>query len=250
MSHPATDASPDRWTFEEEVYSFTSDPRKLGAKLLFSVDPTSYKGAFPFTAYVPAVPDLALASQQRTALSKPKATRTPSVSFIYVPNPARTISSFHQILAWVEDYAAGATIRSGTPGPGVAGRSFYSSLGHLNETWQDPTFMKHVMGGLAWTFGSNTTWVASGLYGGALPTVRTGASNNMTVAAANPWSPVVGSNATAPPPPPPKPTETLGSGSPAATGAGTTGNTSGAASVKIGAGVWAAVLAVAGIFTL
>lgn len=45
-THPATVNSPDRWTFEEEVYSFTTDPRKLGAKLLFSVDPTSYKGTF------------------------------------------------------------------------------------------------------------------------------------------------------------------------------------------------------------
>jgi len=207
MSHPATDASPDRWTFEEEVYSFTSDPRKLGAKLLFSVDPTSYKE----NNVVKAQGD---------------------------PHP----------IAWVEDYAAGASVRPGTPGPGVAGRSFYSSLGHLNETWQDATFMKHVMGGLAWTFGSNTTWVASGLYGGALPTVHTGASFNVSVGAVNPWSPVVGSNTTAPPPPPPKATETLGSSSPAVTG--TSGNTSGAASVKIGAGVWAVVLAVAGVFTL
>lgn len=42
--HPATNPAPDRWTFDEEVYSFTSDPRKLGAKLLWSVDPASYKG--------------------------------------------------------------------------------------------------------------------------------------------------------------------------------------------------------------
>jgi hypothetical protein len=50
MSNPATDPTPDRWTFEEEVYSFTSDPRKLGAKLLYSVDPTSYKGEFIWRA--------------------------------------------------------------------------------------------------------------------------------------------------------------------------------------------------------
>lgn len=43
-NHPATNPTPDQWRFEEEVYSFTSDPRKLGAKLLFSVDPNSYKG--------------------------------------------------------------------------------------------------------------------------------------------------------------------------------------------------------------
>ncbi|KAG9075003.1 hypothetical protein FRC06_010329, partial [Ceratobasidium sp. 370] len=44
QNHPATNPTPDRWTFEEEVYSFQSDPRgQNGAKLLFSVDPTSYK---------------------------------------------------------------------------------------------------------------------------------------------------------------------------------------------------------------
>ena len=154
-------------------------------------------------------------------------------------------------LAWVQEYAAGAVVKSGGPGPGVAGRSFYSSLGHLNETWRDPTFMKHVMGGLTWTFGSNTTWVASGLYGGAQPTVHTGASNNVSTAAVNAWSPAVGSNATAPPPPPPTTTQTGTAASPENTGtAGTSGTTSGATSVRIGAGVWAVVLAVAGAFAL
>lgn len=116
----------------------------------------------------------------------------------------------------------------------------------MNETWRDPTFMKHVMGGLAWTFGSNTTWVASGLYGGAQPTVRSGATNNATTAAVLAWTPAVGSNTTAPPPPPPKATETPGAASPEATG--TSSNTSGASTVRIGAGVWAAVLAVVGVF--
>ena len=59
MSHPATDPTPDQWRYEEEVYSFTTDPRRLGAKVLFTVDATSYTGAFPLTKHVPAVPDLA-----------------------------------------------------------------------------------------------------------------------------------------------------------------------------------------------
>ncbi|CUA71146.1 hypothetical protein RSOLAG22IIIB_09367 [Rhizoctonia solani] len=123
--HPATDPAPDRWTFDEEVYSFTSDPRKLGAKLLWSVDPTSYQENSDIEA-------------QGT------------------PHP----------IAWIQEYAAGAAPKSGGPGPGIAGRSFYSSLGHNNSTWMDPTFMKHIMGGLVWTLASNTTKVAAGLYKG------------------------------------------------------------------------------------
>ncbi|KAL4264757.1 Class I glutamine amidotransferase-like protein [Pleurotus pulmonarius] len=53
--------------------------------------------------------------------------------------------------AWYQEHGAGAT--SG----GVSGRSFYTSLGHLNETWRDETFMGHVLGGIVWTLEANTT---------------------------------------------------------------------------------------------
>lgn len=46
MAHPATDPIPDQWRYEEEVYSFRTDPRKLGAKALITVDRSSYTGAF------------------------------------------------------------------------------------------------------------------------------------------------------------------------------------------------------------
>ncbi|KAB5590870.1 hypothetical protein CTheo_5685 [Ceratobasidium theobromae] len=189
-NNPATNPTPDRWTFEEEVYSFTSDPRKLGVKLLYSVDPSSYKG-------------------------------NGDVAQEGSPHP----------ISWCQEYAAGADPKSG----GAAGRSFYSSLGHNNSTWQDPTFMKHIMGGLTWTFASNTTRVAKGLYNGAAPTVHTGASNNNTNTAAAAWTAVLGSDATAPAPPPPK-TSPSSSSAPQSTGGTTsgTGNTSGAI---MGAGV-------------
>lgn len=205
VSHPSTDPAPDRWLIEEEVYSFTTDPRKLGAKVVYSVDPASYKES----SVVAAQGD---------------------------PHP----------IAWYQEYAAGAV--AGTGGPGVVGRSYYSSLGHLNATWQNATFMKHIMGGLTWTFASNTTRVASGLYSGAEPTVHTGATNNAAVAAANPWAPVLGSNATAPAPPAAPITTTASS--PSASQTPTSGNTSGATAVRIGSGVWAVALAVAGAFAL
>ncbi|HXQ58454.1 MAG TPA: ThuA domain-containing protein [Acidimicrobiales bacterium] len=33
------------------------------------------------------------------------------------------------------------------------GRSFYTSLGHFPGAWENPTFMRHVGGGLAWALG-------------------------------------------------------------------------------------------------
>lgn len=111
--------------------------------------------------------------------------------------------------------------------------------------------MQHVMGGLTWTFGSNTTRVSSGLYGGAEPTVHTGATNNATSAVVNAWQPVLGSNATAPPPPAyPEPSSTASASTPASTGSSSSGNTSGATTLQIGTAVWSIVLAVAGVFVL
>jgi hypothetical protein len=158
--------------------------------------------------------------------------REPRILSVSRSQPARASLKTHFLrtcTAWYQDYAAGASPKTGGPGPGVAGRSFYSSLGHNNSTWMDPTFMKHVMGGLTWTFGSNTTRVAQGLYNGAQPTVHTGSSNNATKAVADPWAPVLGSNVTAPPPPAPKTNPSASSSSgPEPTAAANTSNTSGA----------------------
>ncbi|KIJ52530.1 hypothetical protein M422DRAFT_26111 [Sphaerobolus stellatus SS14] len=55
--------------------------------------------------------------------------------------------------AWYQERGAGADGNA----TGPIGRSWYTSLGHLNETWQDPTFMAHVMGGITWALNSNTT---------------------------------------------------------------------------------------------
>ncbi|SJL00031.1 uncharacterized protein ARMOST_03343 [Armillaria ostoyae] len=54
-------------------------------------------------------------------------------------------------IAWYQEHGAGVV--SG----GTAGRSFYTSLGHLNETWEDELFMNHILGGIQWTLQANTT---------------------------------------------------------------------------------------------
>ncbi|KAH8118139.1 class I glutamine amidotransferase-like protein [Phellopilus nigrolimitatus] len=65
--------------------------------------------------------------------------------------------------AWYQEHGAG--VDAG----GTAGRSFYTSLGHLNETWMDNLFLAHVMGGVMWSLQANTTkaFNSSGLVGSA-----------------------------------------------------------------------------------
>ena len=39
---------PARWNVTEEVYNFLTDPRAVGAKVLLSVDETTYIGEWPY----------------------------------------------------------------------------------------------------------------------------------------------------------------------------------------------------------
>ncbi|KAF9561948.1 class I glutamine amidotransferase-like protein [Agrocybe pediades] len=58
-------------------------------------------------------------------------------------------------IAWFQEKGAG--VEQG----GTEGRSFYTSLGHLNETWQDDLFISHILGGISWVLQSNTTKVSN-----------------------------------------------------------------------------------------
>ncbi|KAF8999163.1 trehalose utilization-domain-containing protein [Cyathus striatus] len=70
----------------------------------------------------------------------------------YIDNGNRTFNQGQpHPLAWFQTHGAGVE------GGKTAGRSFYTSLGHLNETWQDELFLSHVLGGIMWTLQSNTT---------------------------------------------------------------------------------------------
>ncbi|KAL7279351.1 hypothetical protein ACG7TL_007192 [Trametes sanguinea] len=67
------------------------------------------------------------------------------------PGPRKFDQGTPHPTAWFQEHGAGVDSN------GTAGRSFYTSLGHLNETWQDDLFMAHVMGGITWALQSNTT---------------------------------------------------------------------------------------------
>ncbi|KAK0469903.1 class I glutamine amidotransferase-like protein [Desarmillaria tabescens] len=84
-------------------------------------------------------------------------------------------------IAWYQEHGAGVT--SG----GTAGRSFYTSLGHLNETWEDELFMGHILGGIQWTLQANTTraFNSSALVGNGGTTSSSSASASASASASS-----------------------------------------------------------------
>ncbi|TDL25606.1 class I glutamine amidotransferase-like protein [Rickenella mellea] len=71
------------------------------------------------------------------------------------PGPRKFNQGTPHPTAWYQEHGAGVQTEMG----GIPGRSFYTSLGHLNETWMDELFMAHVTGGITWALQSNTTKV-------------------------------------------------------------------------------------------
>lgn len=127
-SHPSTMNLPTPWTFEEEVYNFMQNPRS---------PPSNVK-------LLLTVDESSYTDSLKAADDRNHGT----------PHP----------IAWYQtlDYVANQTsLALG------GGRSWYTSLGHLNSTWMDPTYQAHILGGIQWvlasTTGPNGTMVASSL---------------------------------------------------------------------------------------
>ncbi|KAF8600107.1 class I glutamine amidotransferase-like protein [Ceratobasidium sp. AG-I] len=179
-SHVSTAMLPDKWTYPEEVYSFTTDPRSFGAEVIMTVDPTSYQESL----VSPSKTDL-----RRDGGFRIRAARAQSATASAATAKATGQGTPHPI-AWYQDHGAGASSAA------VAGRSWYTSLGHSNTTWQTELFLQHVMSGITWTFGSGMTKV----------------SGNSSA--------VVGSNVVAPAPPAPTSTPTSSSAQASSTAPG------------------------------
>ncbi|WVQ84484.1 hypothetical protein IAT38_006636 [Cryptococcus sp. DSM 104549] len=141
-THPSTANVPDLWTFEEEVYYFRNDPRSNGAVVLLTVNESTYDNTGTSTGNYPSMG---------------------------TPHP----------IAWYID-----AIESAEPladGASKAGRSFYTSLGHLNSTWQNETFIGHVMEGLKWALdGASTKAYGVGLVGNGTASASAGNSTDAT----------------------------------------------------------------------
>ncbi|KAG2017848.1 glycosyl-hydrolase [Coprinopsis cinerea AmutBmut pab1-1] len=124
--HPSTEGLPSSWRIRDEMYNFDSDPRSIGATVILAADESSYVGK------------CCPASSNRFNTMKDN-------------GPRRFDHGTPHPIAWFQ--VQGAGVEEG----GIAGRSFYTSLGHLNETWEDPVFLSHVLGGISWVLQSNTT---------------------------------------------------------------------------------------------
>lgn len=129
-THPSVANVPDRWTFQEEVYYFSSNPRDNGAIVVLTVDESSYVN---------------------------NGSSTGDYSQIH--------GSPHPIAWYIESPLSAQPFAESVS---KAGRSFYTSLGHLNSTWQDQTFIGHLMGGLMWALdGASTKAYGVGVVGNA-----------------------------------------------------------------------------------
>lgn len=93
------------------MYSFQSDPRAVGAKVLLAADESSYSD-----------PGKRMFDHGR-------------------PHPT----------AWCQERGAG--VQQGC----VAGRSWYTGLGHTVEIWSDELFLRHVLGGIMWALACKAT---------------------------------------------------------------------------------------------
>ncbi|VDB84723.1 unnamed protein product [Peniophora sp. CBMAI 1063] len=75
------------------------------------------------------------------------------------PGPRKFNQGTPHPTAWYQEKGAGVESN------GTAGRSFYTSLGHLSSTWQDDLFLSHILGGVQWaveaTASTNTSSSAS-----------------------------------------------------------------------------------------
>ena len=64
-------------------------------------------------------------------------------------------------LLTLDRYPDDGLARAGTPGDlplawtrqHGSGRVFYTALGHREELWQDPTYVRHVVNGIRWALG-------------------------------------------------------------------------------------------------
>ncbi|KAF8466836.1 class I glutamine amidotransferase-like protein [Gautieria morchelliformis] len=152
--HAASDSLRNNTFFEQELGAHFRDHANLQNATV-----TVLNSSHPSTSMLPQ--RWAVQDEMYHFKSDPRAV---GVVVLLSADPSTFFGSYNQTApdpqegspspkAWYQEHGAGASASA----PGPVGRSWYTSLGHLNETWQDSTFMAHVMGGLTWALASNTT---------------------------------------------------------------------------------------------
>jgi len=108
-------------------YNFRSDPRDVGAVVILSADESTYTGqTVPLFCM-----KIKLKVGYRSWTAQVRPWRAPSDRCAGSSCGGYTGPLAYECrIAWYQDRGAGVQ------SIGIAGRSFYTSLGHLNETWQ------------------------------------------------------------------------------------------------------------------
>ncbi|KIO34295.1 hypothetical protein M407DRAFT_240629 [Tulasnella calospora MUT 4182] len=148
--HSASDCLHDAVFYQREIGAYFWDHPTLGeATFLNNVDPTH--------PTVSMIPERWTYTEEVYHFKQDPRSVGAKVVLTVDPNSAganasAAIQGDPHPIAWYQERGAGAS--EGAP---TVGRSFYTSLGHLSSTWADETFMAHIMAGITWSLGSNTT---------------------------------------------------------------------------------------------
>lgn len=134
--HLSTSHFPETLTITEEYYHYRTDPRKLPSPAIVLLTNSSALNDMPGSAVGNA-----------TASNGPK------------PQPMAWYRSGRLLDTPTENAALGFgvtenpslfddSVPSGRIYSGGTGRVFHTSLGHANETWMNPGFQGHILGGI------------------------------------------------------------------------------------------------------
>ncbi|PWN53764.1 class I glutamine amidotransferase-like protein, partial [Violaceomyces palustris] len=119
------------WNVKDEMYNFLSDPRAYGRQLVLSANESSYHDPVETKA------------QRASEQGSPHPLAWWKEGSLMDP-------ADHRVGGMTDDNSTSLRASGGD------GRSFYTALGHSNETWMDETFQKHFLGGLFWVLNSTT----------------------------------------------------------------------------------------------
>ncbi|KAN0062013.1 hypothetical protein ACQY0O_006008 [Thecaphora frezii] len=132
--HPSVAHLGNTWKVYDEMYNYNSNPRAYGKKLVLSADDDSY-------------PDPVTSKADKAAIQgkgHPIAWYKEGGQLDYNP---------HVKVGGGTDPKR-SDRRKGVEGKGGDGRSFYTALGHTNETWHESDFQGHILGALHWVLDS------------------------------------------------------------------------------------------------
>ncbi|KAF9532576.1 class I glutamine amidotransferase-like protein [Crepidotus variabilis] len=147
--HSACDAMRNSKTYANEIGSLSYNAPEVQNYVVDVLEPKHPSGAQLSSPWAVIGEAYNFASDPRSLGARVVLAARESTFFD--TNKSTTQGSPHPI-AWYQEKGAG--VQTG----GIAGRSYYTALGHLPETWQkDVLFQRHILGAITWTVQSGTT---------------------------------------------------------------------------------------------